>query len=98
MYGGSCGGELPHALATLLIARPGAIAIGTFPADVRTGTDTFWAECAAVGLQATEQRCAGTEMRLYVFTATEGTAPAQDWGGFDDAPAMIEPLFADDSE
>ena len=41
---------LPHALALLLSARPGAVALGAFPSDVeRAGMGTFWEQVRDLG-------------------------------------------------
>ena len=95
VYGGSCGSELPHALATLLLSRAGAVAVGTFPDAIREGVDAFFAECASAGLQVSEQTSAADEHggRLFLFTTSERTIPRSDWGRVDDALATLSPLF-----
>ena len=61
VYSGSGGEALPHALVELLQrGRPGAIAVGVFPPDLRAGIDKFWAQAAEAGLvpRPVEKSCA----------------------------------------
>ena len=99
IYSGDGGEALPHALAELLLrGRPGAIAVGGFPQDIRAGIDAFWAQTAAIGLEWEEvksirdddPRCG----RLYVFRATAHTRPRDRWGDADTDPLVdVAPLF-----
>ena len=96
VYGGSCGGELPHALATLLSARPGALAVGTFPSTFRTGVDEFFAQCSSAQLRVAEQPCADKSGgRLYVFSAGAETKPDAAWGTVAEELSVVAPLFDD---
>ena len=96
VYGGCCGGELPHALATLLSACPGSLAVGTFPSTYRTGVDMFFVQCSRAGLRVKEQPCTDESGgRLYLFSADVGTKPATVWGTVTEELSAVFPLFDD---
>jgi hypothetical protein len=86
------GESLPHALATLLRGREGALAIGCFPSVQRAGTATFWEQVRLIGLQVELQRVDGDDPRwgrLYVFRlppagARNDSAIRSTWGVEDD--------------
>ena len=98
---GDGGEKLPLALCELLRGRPGAIAVGVFPPDLRTGVDAFWRQAEAAGLEWEAQEVEGPEAadprwgRLYVFRRPPGRVRAW-WGEASaDEELAVAPLFED---
>lgn len=101
VYSGLMGAALPHALALLLHASPGALAVGVFPAQIRSGVDTFWREAARVLTWREPAEVAGADGdprlgRLFVFRLREG-GPVDDPAVWADGPdeAVVGSLFDD---